>query len=49
MIESIPDLLTRLEQDHLLKGLDGEQQKRLIAQVNDLFSVLNTKPCRLCG
>jgi len=36
MPESIPDLLTRLEQDHLLKGLDGEKKERLIAQAAEL-------------
>ena len=33
MSEPIPSLLKRLEQDHLLKGLNAEQEKALLAQV----------------
>jgi hypothetical protein len=47
MPESIPDLLTRLEQDHLLKGLDGEQRERLIAQVEFFF--VNQECCGQYG
>lgn len=33
MSESIPSLLKRLEQDHLLKDLNAEMEKALLAQV----------------